>query len=348
MINSGCVTCHICNNTENIEDSPLIFCDQCQSWFHGTCAGLCNDEINAFGESNSSWMCKSCELKVQPQNSQDASSELVICPLCSVNNAKSFKGLKGLKIHWTRAHPNEPLEHSDPINNSTNSFEAKLASCKINIKILRRIPKGARCCAADKLNQVIDRCLTQNTEKCWQDLMLFAYIAFRVPDKSNKGPEKSLVSKIKQNLRDFELTPFSHRIHKKLSRSRLVEAKVSDGDIRGAVRILSSDLGVARNTRATFETLLEKHPIPSRPLTFPDPPVSENPQLLLSEDLVLQAIKNFPNGSASGIDGIRPQHLKDLTSISAGDAGRRLLYNITRLCNLMLSGRVNDIYLVLH
>ena len=54
----------------------------------------------------------------------------------------------------------------------------------------------------------------------------------------------------------------------------------------------------------------------------------------------MAAIKLFVPGSAGGPDGLRPQHLKDLTSASAGDAGHRLLRQLTEFANLCLTGRV--------
>lgn len=54
----------------------------------------------------------------------------------------------------------------------------------------------------------------------------------------------------------------------------------------------------------------------------------------------MAAIKSFPPGSAGGPDGLRPQHIKDLTSASAGDAGQRLLGRLTDFANLCLAGRV--------
>ena len=53
---------------------------------------------------------------------------------------------------------------------------------------------------------------------------------------------------------------------------------------------------------------------------------------------VKQAITSFPNGSAGGPDGLRPQHLKDL--VSGGDGAETLLEAITELINIMLAGRV--------
>ncbi|KAJ4434926.1 hypothetical protein ANN_23497 [Periplaneta americana] len=109
---------------------------------------------------------------------------------------------------------------------------------------------------------------------------------------------------------------------------RYIETKVAEGDIRGAVWILSSDLGVADYTHATYQALLEKHPSPWRLSSFPDPPDPNG-------------LKYFPHGSASGIDSICPQHLKNLVSVSAGDSGKRLLTSLTNLCNFVLSGKLN-------
>ena len=199
--------------------------------------------------------------------------------------------------------------------------------------------KVPRIFAADKLTQVIDRCVSLNSVETWRDLLLFAYIALRIPEKSAKK-DKSLVSKIKDNVQSFKLSPAPLVKHSKQSLARRIHTKVGDGDIRRAVRLLSLECGLAENTPLTFDSLLEKHPCPSRCSSFPDPPTSEDPCLSVSPDLVLEGIRSFSNGLDSSIDGIRPQHLKDLISKSAGDAGQRLLLAITKLCNFILKGQI--------
>ena len=57
---------------------------------------------------------------------------------------------------------------------------------------------------------------------------------------------------------------------------------------------------------------------------------------------VLNNIRSFQNGSSGGIDGLRPQHLKDLTAPANGIAGRDLLEALTKLGNLMLTGGVPE------
>jgi len=53
---------------------------------------------------------------------------------------------------------------------------------------------------------------------------------------------------------------------------------------------------------------------------------------------ILKAVRSFPNGSAGGIDGLRPQHLKDLTCAAAGEVTARLLERLTAVAYLMLGG----------
>lgn len=56
---------------------------------------------------------------------------------------------------------------------------------------------------------------------------------------------------------------------------------------------------------------------------------------------MIEGVLAFPNGSSAGVDSLRPQHLKDLLSISNGDAARKLLTSLTKFCNFLLSGNIN-------
>ena len=51
-------------------------------------------------------------------------------------------------------------------------------------------------------------------------------------------------------------------------------------------------------------------------------------------------IRSFPNGSARGLDGLMPQHLKDMTGASAESGGPVLLSALTALVNIILQGKV--------
>jgi hypothetical protein len=52
------------------------------------------------------------------------------------------------------------------------------------------------------------------------------------------------------------------------------------------------------------------------------------------------AIKSLLAGSAGGLDGLRPQHLKDMTGPVMGIAGQRLIASLTEFCNICLAGQV--------
>lgn len=71
--------------------------------------------------------------------------------------------------------------------------------------------------------------------------------------------------------------------------------------------IFSNDT-IASNSAATLTALQEKHPSPSIASKLPDPPSSEI-YLQATEESVAAAILSFPNGSASGLDGLSPQHI---------------------------------------
>ena len=122
-----------------------------------------------------------------------------------------------------------------------------------------------------------------------------------------------------------------------------VEQKLAQGDIRGAVRTISSDTGLAPFTEETANLLKEKHP-PAQDQSHTREPattqVLEGEPLSVCEDEVLKAIRSFPAGSSAGPDGPTPDYLKDLTFRSAGDAGVHLLTYVTREINLILRGEV--------
>jgi hypothetical protein len=42
-------------------------------------------------------------------------------------------------------------------------------------------------------------------------------------------------------------------------------------------------------------------------------------------------INSFPAGSSPGLDGMRPQYLKDIISLSAGEPGQQVLRALTKL-----------------
>jgi len=128
-----------------------------------------------------------------------------------------------------------------------------------------------------------------------------------------------------------------------------VSAKTEEGDVRGAVRLAVSDDVLAPCCDAVADALRLLHPpcaAPTNGSTSPPQPDidtvnSSTPSvLMLSAQDIVEAIKSFPTGSAGGLDGLRPQHLKDMTSPYTGLAGERLVATLTEFANMCLAGRV--------
>jgi hypothetical protein len=80
----------------------------------------------------------------------------------------------------------------------------------------------------------------------------------------------------------------------------------------------------------------KKHPSPFRELFFPDAFKPGDFSLIVNEQNVREAINSFPAGSSPGLDGMRPQYLKDIISLSAGEAGQQALRALTKLCNFFI------------
>ncbi len=114
-----------------------------------------------------------------------------------------------------------------------------------------------------------------------------------------------------------------------------VSAKLEDGNIKAAAKILCSDDTPAEICDQTFADLQSKHPTPP-PDRQPVPPPPDTEPLQLSESNIRALISTFPAGSAGGPDGLRPQHLLEL--IKSAEAGPALVSSVTALTNLLLNG----------
>ena len=316
--------CGICAfNKFESRKTMWIKCTVCRpGWFHVTCLGLTGRAAQALRDSRS-WECGFT---------------------CSVNNSTRQQGLPA---NITAPDPqSKPLEPIYP-----------------GVKIIQRIPKGARNLAAVKLADLLDRCVEESITETWSELFHFAWERLYQPGIDPKGQPRSLhyslTSKIKNQLNAAHSSPhailemFGKKAYRKKAGSgsknskdgeklaRRIDQKLSEGDIRGAVRAVSSTTGLAKFSQETAQLLEAKHPrqvegnmIPTL-LQLPDVE-----PLTTSEDEVLTAINSFPPGSSGGPDGLRPIHIKDMISRSAGDAGAKLLSSVTKFVNPVLRGSV--------
>ena len=98
---------------------------------------------------------------------------------------------------------------------------------------------------------------------------------------------------------------------------------------------------MAPPTAEVYDMLKAKHPPDKVNAIYPPAPSADDPTATtVTMEEVLRAITSFPNGSAAGLDGLRPQHLKDMVGHSAGEAAPRLLGCLARLLTVMLQGGV--------
>ena len=124
-------------------------------------------------------------------------------------------------------------------------------------------------------------------------------------------------------------------------RDATVSAKVEEGNITAAVRILCSEDAPADFSQKVFQELQKKHPIQTPgPHSHPAPDGFTPHQTTEAE--VLKGIKSFPTGSAAGSDGLCPQHLLEM--VLTRDAGPALLTATTAFVNLLLSGTCHKDY----
>lgn len=233
-------------------------------------------------------------------------------------------------------------------------------------RVLKYIPKASRVQAAVKLTTIIDRIVVDpDNITAWQQFLLFTYCCLGVGERGGKRHNSTLATKVNKALSDYMSTgctpqqeqPPTGRRRKKSKDSGIgdsnlaarVSAKIEEGDVRGAVRLAVSDDILAPCCDATADALRLLHPVRAAPsnssLSLPDSDVtridsSTSSVLSLSAGDIIEAIKSFPAGSAGGLDGLRPQHLKDMTSQYTGIAGERLVASLTEFTNLCLAGRV--------
>ncbi len=116
-----------------------------------------------------------------------------------------------------------------------------------------------------------------------------------------------------------------------------VSSKLEQGHFKVAVRLTCSDATIADKNDSTFEALQQKHP-PSHPDSS-IPPLAETadpPTITVSEEEIVHAIRSFPNDSAGGPEGLRPQHLKGMTGPTTNGGAQALLSALTRFVTLVL------------
>ena len=201
---------------------------------------------------------------------------------------------------------------------------------------------------------MIEQVITRNDIPCWLRLLQFPKKCPITPQRGGKRWSlASLVNKqVSQESIDHITTSVittNSCVARTSSRSRTchpmdklaakVSSKLEEGNYRGAVRLACSEDTMAEHTTDTLGVLRLKHPPPHCNSTKVDLDCDSPLPFTIDSEQIKKAITSFPNGSGGGIDGLLPQHLKDLTGISAGDGGALLQKALAGLITLMLEGR---------
>ena len=124
------------------------------------------------------------------------------------------------------------------------------------------------------------------------------------------------------------------------SLGHLVSEQLEEGDFKGAVCLACSEDSMADRNVDTFTALKEKHPS-----THPNSSIPPYPDVTpflppISIDDVAWSIRSFPNESTGGSDGLKLQHLKDMTNSSnAVDPSLKLLSALESFSTLVLEGK---------
>ena len=141
-----------------------------------------------------------------------------------------------------------------------------------SVRILKQIPRASRHLAASKLASILVDVSQKNDSESWGHLFNFSSRCLAVPKRG--GHRRSLASAVNVQLRE-ESYPLPSQFRQsskhhfpKDSASNLakrVSSKLEEGDVRGAVRIASSEDTLAE-LNETLSSLRAKHP--------PQPPSS--------------------------------------------------------------------------
>lgn len=233
-----------------------------------------------------------------------------ICSSCG----KPCKTSRGLKVHiGSKACITQTVRNSQqngtqmtlPAASMFNfsALEVLLESLKSVrcVPIMRRIPKSSRRLVAQFLTGIIESCTRENSLSSWSKVFCFASHVLALP-AGRPDRSKSLTSLVKRQLASFDGRPVIHiSSSRKATKSdaeedllkRRVEARLSEGDITGAVRILSSEETVAFYNSVTLASLRSKHPNAPTVSSYPEAPDFAFELDEVKPDEVFAALKSF-------------------------------------------------------
>ena len=248
-------------------------------------------------------------------------------------------------------------ETLDPSVVSASTSLAQFSPSPPQGKVLKRIPRGSRDAASEtfakSLNNVIQ---DPENREAWSTMFSFAACCLKQP--TDRGAKRrNLTTAVNEQINGFSSAsvtllansitapqPTERRKAKSTSTSpdaaaaKRAAAKLDEGDIKGAIRLLCSTDSMEKPSLASYHSLTSKHPPAPEDRRKPNTNIAFEP-ILVSSSQVLNAIRSFPAGSSGGPDGLRPQHLKDMTEKQVGGS---MLTALTHFVNLILAGKAPE------
>ena len=307
-------TCGTCPSQSTRK--AAIICSKCGMRWHTACARITIAQSRAL----SVWHCNKCQ------------SYASACTSSGVHVARQ-------SIHQAEDLGSQP------------TLTDHLAHLRRTSTIIKRIPKAARISAADCLSKLIDKAISEPSADAWERFLSFAFVAFRAPDKTARDQRVTAASTIKKQIVDFEAgvtqSPDQRTYPRKAplgdAIALRVRSKCADGDIKAALRALTSKENFVHPSRDIVNKLKDKHPPAPPDEALPPPPqVNGTLPLQVTAEQVRSSIESMPTGSSAGLDGMRPLHLRQLISADAAEPGRRLLSSLTTLTNMALEGKIPE------
>lgn len=262
----------------------------------------------------------------------------------------------------SRRAPNEnnqqppPADRADSYRDFTSTEDLKSAIKLTSTRTLTHIPKAARPQAASKFTDLLKKVNdAPSNNRSWHNLLLFGNACLAVPPRRDKSLATHVIRAINAFPRDDNLvrlppratntrranannrTPDTSKIRAQISK------KIEEGNTIGALRLITSEDTIAPKDVSTAQALKDKHPprAPSTNIDLPDIAAGEE-HLTLQDADVYKAAMSFPQGSAGGFTGLRPQHLKQILNPALGEVSERLLSELTKFSNLCLAGGVPE------
>ena len=168
------------------------------------------------------------------------------------------------------------------------------------------------------LVEVLDDISCKNTLEDWSKL-------FKFPSQNIRKDKQSQSCKCTTN-------PFDSPV-------QYISAKLEGGNFKGAVIVacLNQTSSTAVDLDRLAAALQKYHDISDHSRILDEANISS---LYITSKEIVKALRSFPCGSPGGPDGLRPQHLKSLTSKSAGEGGASLLDALTSFINMALAGKI--------